>query len=147
MVCRNNATERKTQQTGVKVAAANVFRKRLDFGIPCVFEDRVRNLFGFFSPRGDISGKAEKRCDPGATIQGDLAQSRRICEMTRGRADFPDPVVGVVTGVSGSSDELSQTLPQARFDRSVRFAPLISTIENLSIHIMLDLFHCGIPPS
>src|SRR5690242_15733605 len=56
-------------------------------------------------------------------------------------------MVRLVAGVPCSNDEFSQPLPQFRFDGSVVLTPLVCTIKNFAVHVVLNLFSRGVPPT
>ncbi|HMA46393.1 MAG TPA: hypothetical protein VKP11_04210 [Frankiaceae bacterium] len=116
--------QRQREQARVQPAAgpvpAEVLGERAQLRVPRVGEHGVADPVGLRPPAGPVAGQPEPVGEPGAAVEGDLAQRRGVGERPAGGPHLPDPVVGRGPLGRGGGDEPGQPAPQARVDGAAR---------------------------
>lgn len=72
-------------------------------------------------------------------VQRDRAQRHRVGERATGASHLPDAVVRFPPAHGGGLHQAAQPSPQRRIDEASSPGPLVSTVEDLPVDVVLDL--------
>src|SRR6516164_2442629 len=143
----HNVAQRQRQQAGVHPSTAEVLAQRLGVLIPRLLEDGRVDGRGRRAPLGNGSGEADPLGDGGGTVEGDLAQGRRVGEHAPFAPYLPDALVRLSPSALGGLSRSGQTAPQGGVELAAATDPLVCAVEYLAVNIVLTLFSRTIAPS